>query len=232
MTDERKYGEEEVAEIFELASDEHAQLPVRSADDGFTLGELQEVGAEVGLSPERVAAAAAALDARPATISWRIWRGEPLSVDRVVDLPRGATDAEWQILVTELREAFGVRGRIASQGDIREWTEGHLHAFLEPSQSGYRLRMGTMKGMSPEETAIGGVGLLLGLVLLATSALDAATFGVVLESLIPATLVAISGWSLTASYRRLRRWAARRERQMEEIAGRARELLKGSAPEA
>lgn len=219
---DRKYGDEEVEQIFERATSDDSE--------GLTLGQLQEVGEEVGLHPERVAAAAAEIDARPQPVSWRVWNGEPLSVSRVVDLPRGATDGEWQILVTELRETFGVRGRVASHGEIREWSEGHLHAFLEPTRSGYRLRLGATKGMSPEVNAIGGLGLVLGLVLLATRALDAATFGVVLESLIPATLVAISGWSLTANYRRLRHWADKRERQMEHIAGRARTLVSGPPP--
>ena len=84
-----------------------------------------------------------------------------------------------------------------------------------------------MKGMAPDANAIGGVGLLLGLVLLVTQALDAATLGQILQSLIPGALVALSGWSLAANYRRLLRWAAKRESQMDTIAGRARDLLSG-----
>ena len=68
MTDERRYGEEEVAAIFEAASGPAAsRKDSRSASDseqGLTLSELQSIGREVGISPDRIAEAAAALRAQ------------------------------------------------------------------------------------------------------------------------------------------------------------------------
>ncbi|MFQ5530875.1 MAG: hypothetical protein ACE5FP_11085, partial [Gemmatimonadota bacterium] len=66
-------------------------------------------------------------------------------------------------------------------------------------------------------------------VLLVTSGLDAATFGTTFEILVPAVMAIGSGGVLAGNFIRLRRWAAKRERQMEDIASRARALL-GAPP--
>lgn len=150
---------------------------------------------------------------------------------RVVELPRAATEREWQILVTELRATFSAKGRVASQGEIREWTNGNLHAFLEPTAAGHRLRLGTYNGLATAVTAIGGAGLVIGLLLLATSGLDARTFGTAFETLIPAFLALSGGGTLTWHVFRSRQWAEERERQMEHIAARARALLDGPPTE-
>ncbi len=226
MADERKYREDQVKEIFALAATEGgASLPALADQEGLTLGELQEVGREVGLAPERVAEAAARLDARREPVPRRTTLGAPVSVGRVVELPRAATDREWQVLVAELRETFGAKGRVTSHGETREWRNGNLHAFLEPTEAGHRLRLGTRKTGAKALTAIGASGLVIGLVLLATAGLDERTFGATLATLIPALFTLGGGGVLARNFLRLRRWAAERERQMEYIAGRARALL-------
>ncbi len=227
LANERKYREDEVSEIFALAcSAGGASLPVPADQAGLTLGELQEVGREIGLSSERVAAAAARVEARSEALPRRTSLGAPVSVGRVVELPRAATDREWQVLVTELRQTFGAKGRVASQGDIREWTNGNLYAFLEPLDAGHRLRLGTQKSVARGVTAIGAASLVIGLLLLVTSGLDEATFGATFATLIPALFALMGGGALAGNFLRLRRWADERERQMEHIAGRARALLK------
>jgi len=226
LTDERKYGEEEVSEIFERAtSDDGTSLPIRSAQDGLTLGELQAVGEEVGLHPERVAAAAAKVGARLPVHPRKVWLGNPVGVGRTVDLPRAATDREWQVILADLRQTFHAHGRVEPHGETHTWRNGNLHAFLEPTESGTRLRMSTQKGGSKETTFMGAGVLAVGLVLLVTSGLDAATFGTTFETLIPALMAIGGGGVLAANYGRLRNWAAIRESQMEAIAGRARKLL-------
>ena len=64
MSNERRFGDDEVREIFDRASRSGAvRLGGGSIDEhGLTLPELQDVGKEVGLDPERIAEAAAALD--------------------------------------------------------------------------------------------------------------------------------------------------------------------------
>ena len=229
MSDERKYREDEVSEIFELASDEHARLPTRAADEGLTLGELQEVGREVGLSPDRIAAAAAAVGTRLPALPRKQWYGNPVGVSRTVDLPRAATNREWQVILADLRQTFHAHGRVEPHGETHTWRNGNLHASLEPTESGTRLRMSTQKGGS-KETAMMGAGVLaVGLVLLITSGLDAATFGATFETLIPALMAMGGGGILAGNFVRLRNWAARRESQMEAIGSRALDLLAAEA---
>ena len=147
MTDERKYQEEEVREIFDLAANEaKVGRPAISDEGGLTLLEIQEVGLEVGMEPARIAEAAFVVDARREILPRRTYFRVPTSVGRIVDLPRALTDHEWDVLVGELRETFGARGTVTSQRGAREWTNGNLHAFLEPTATGHRLRLGTLKG--------------------------------------------------------------------------------------
>lgn len=226
MANQRKYSEDEVGEIFALAtSADRAALPVLSEQEGLTLGELQEVGREVGLTPERVAAAVASLNARSEKLPRRTWLGTPESVGRTVELPRAATDHEWQVLVAELRETFKAKGQVAAHGDLREWTNGNLHAFLEPTETGHRLRLGTHKDAAKALSAIGAVGFVVGLLLLVTSGLDEATFRGILSALIPAVMALVGGGVVAGNSLRLRQWADKREEQMAYIAGRARALI-------
>ena len=148
----------------------------------------------------------------------------------MVRLPRAATDREWQVLVTELRETFGARGEVTSHGGIREWTNGNLHAFLEPTESGHRLRLGTHKNGTTAVTAIGAVSLVVLVVLAVEFAINvgivgAGTMRAMLSVFIPSLLAVAGGGNLAWHHLRLRRWANEREQQMEHIAGRARALL-------
>ncbi|MFV1988348.1 MAG: hypothetical protein ACC682_13790 [Gemmatimonadota bacterium] len=230
MADERTYGEDEVSEIFALATKVGgASLPALTEREGLTLGELQEVGREVGLAPERVAEAAATLDDRPQTLPRQTLLGAPVSVGRVVELPRAATDREWQFLVAELRETFGAKGKVTSHGDTREWTNGNLHAFLEETESGHRLRLGTRKGNAMEVVAIGAVGLFMALIM-AVAMISKGKIG--LELMVPGLFALAGGGALASNFLRLPRWADERERQMDHIAGRARALLEAPSLDA
>ncbi|MDX1578241.1 MAG: hypothetical protein R3266_07140 [Gemmatimonadota bacterium] len=228
MADERIYREDEVEEIFALAAREgSAGVRAPSEGDGLTLGQLQEVGREVGLAPERVAEAAASLDARPAQLPRQTLLGSPVSVGRIVELPRAPTDREWQFLVAELRETFGAQGRVTAHGDVREWSNGNLHAALEQTESGHRLRLGTRKGNAIEAAAGGAVGigmaLFFGVALLAAGKPEAV--------FLPILFALMGGSALAWNALRLPRWADEREEQMERIGARARQLLT-SPPQA
>ncbi len=109
MTDQRRYRDEEIRKIFDLATrGDDVGSPPATVPDGLTLAELQDVGREVGVSPARVASAAAALDGHQEVLPRGRTLGMPTSVGRVVDLPRTLTDDEWELLVAELRATFGV----------------------------------------------------------------------------------------------------------------------------
>lgn len=234
LADRRTYDDDEVREIFSLAAEtqERDTVPVTTETrSGLTLRELQEVGREVGLEPDRVARAAAAFDARSASLPRRTFLGAPTGVRRTVELPRELTDREWEALAGELRETFDARGRVISRGSAHEWTDGEVHAFLEPHGPGHRLRLDARTFPLTVGAGAGAFGIFAGLLSLVTSALDAATFGPVLEVLLPLLLVLVGAGAVGTNVLRLRRWADDRERRMEHVAERARALAEGSLPE-
>lgn len=236
MTDERRYGDEEVATIFERAANHPtaggSAVTSTTASTGLTLQELQAIGAEVGLEPERIADAAASLEVHhgAAPAPRRTYLGAPVSVSRVVDLPRAPTDREWEQLVVELRQTFGAQGKQSSQGSLRSWINGNLHALVEPTDTGYHLRMGTTKGDAVAAGRLGiamlTVALLMGLFFLMIGELDGDAS--------PALLIAIVGIAALAfNAMRLPSWARTREEQMDSIAARAVTIIRADpAPEA
>ena len=224
MADKRKYREEEIEEILDLAITRHdSGRPAVEDEGGLTLEELQKVGLEVGVEPRRIAEAALTLHARRDALPRQRSLGLPISLGRIIELPRAMTDREWEILGGELRETFGARGRIRSHGSVREWTNGNLHAFLEPTETGHRLRLGTRKGGAKAQNRMGAIGLAMGLTLL-TVFLTTNVSPVALE--IPMLLLtAAGGGTLALNMLRLPPWAREREGQMEYIAGRVSVLI-------
>lgn len=231
LADQRTYDDDEVNEIFSLAAHTPDAAPTTTeARARLTLRELQEVGREVGLEPDRVAEAAARFDARSQSSPRRTFLGWPTGVHRSVQLPRELTDREWEALAGELRETFGTRGRVISRGSAHEWTDGEVHAFLEPSGPGHRLRLDGRTFPLTVAAGVGAFGVFAGLQALVTSALDAATFGSVLEVLLPLLLVLVGAGAVGMNVLRLRRWADDREGLMEHVIDRARRLSEGSPP--
>ena len=229
MADERKYRDEEVKEIFDLAiTKDEVGFPAGSNEDGLTLSELQEVGLDVGVEPSRIAEAALVLDTRRDDCPRQTSLGLPVSVGRTIELPRAVTDHEWEVLVSVLRETFGVRGKVRLHGGTREWTNNNLHAFLEPTGTGHRLRLNAHQVGARFFNKLGATGLALGASLLGVF-LTTGSSPVILE--IPLILsVLFGGGALASNLLRLPPWARERERQMEEIAGRVRELV-GERPQ-
>jgi hypothetical protein len=229
VTEERRYAEDEVGEIFEIAArTRDAGGRAVPAAGGLTLGELQAIGREVGLPPERIAEAASALDLRRSALPRGTFLGMPISVGRTIELPRAPTDREWEMLVSELRQVFRAQGKARSSGNLREWTNGNLHANIEPTEGGYRLRMGTLKGEAVAINRAGAAILLLGLVMLAVLAITGQLAEDVAIPLIFGGMAA-AGFAWNAV--RLPGWALEREQQMDQITARARELL-AQPPEA
>jgi hypothetical protein len=224
MTNERRYGEKEIAEIFQAAAsareaDGHALTPA----GGFSLGELQAIGSEVGIAPDRIADAAESLELRRGAAPRRKHLGMPVGVGRTVDLPRAPTDHEWELLVTELRATFGAHGKESSSGGLRSWRNGNLHAYVEPTETGHRLRMGTTKGNGIAAGWMGLGALMAAVVMLMILALQ----GDFDEDLGAAVLfIAMGFFALASNAMRLPRWADEREEQMEHIAARARSLIR------
>lgn len=223
MPEERRYNDDEVAEIFGAATRTPATHRIApAASQGLTLSELQAIGEEIEVDPQRIAEAASALDLRRNNLPRKTSLGMPVSVGRVLALPRAPSDAEWQLLLTELRTTFGAHGTDRSSGDLRTWTNGNLHAYIEPADSGYRLRLGTLKGeaLAVNRLGIAGIGmaLVLLLILLLTGELAGDVGG-------PVVLALLGAAALGYNFLRLPLWARAREEQMAYIAERAQTLL-------
>lgn len=214
---ERRYSEEEIAVIFERAAkaQQTAKRQLRSGE-GMTLAELQEIGRDVGIPSELVADAARSIErlGRPTT---RSFLGLPLGVGRTIELDRRVGEEEWQRLVGDLRETFDARGSIRYDGPFRQWTNGNLQALLEPTDTGHRLRLQTVKGdaraMMTGGLAMLGVTAATLVASLATVGLDGLPTGVVF-------LAAMGLGMFGLGALRLPGWARLRQHQMEAVAER------------
>jgi len=158
---ERQYTDEETARIFELASTvDRTALPATAPESsGMTLAALQEIGREVGISPESIAQAARGLELAGRPVS-RAFLGLPIGVGLTVELDRPLTDADWERLVADLRETFEARGAVRYDGPFRQWTNGNLQALVEPTARGHRVRLQTMRQQS-RNMMVAGLGALV-----------------------------------------------------------------------
>ena len=214
---ERRYDDREIAAIFRAAS-EGPPAPEREVprEEGLTLADLQAIGREVGISPNAVAQAAQSLDVRRGAAA-RTLLGLPIGVSRTVHLHRRLSDEEWERLVVLLREVFQARGVARSDGSLRQWTNGNLQVLLEPTETGHRLRFGTMHGAARASIGAGIAALGVAAVVAITTAL-----GGHLGNAVPGIgFLSLVGLGMIASGAlRLPGWARLRGRQMEAIAAR------------
>jgi hypothetical protein len=215
MTD-RRFNEEEVAAIFAKATEvqqtARRQLP---SGEGMTLAEIQEIGREVGIAPELVVQAARSIDqaGRPTSMKFL---GLPIGVGRTVEFDRKISDAEWEQLVVDLRETFDARGTVKQEGSFRQWTNGNLQALLEPTPTGHRLRLRTMKG-NARASMIGGLGMLG----IAAATSVAALVGGGSALVASVAEIGVMGAGLFAfGALRVPGWARLRRQQMDELAAR------------
>ena len=217
MSTERRYQDHEVRQIIDLAiGRDEAPAPSLPSRDGLTLGQLQEVGREVGLSPSRIAQAVATFEGQGALVPRTTSMGLPTSVGSVVSLSRELTEREWERLVSELRTTFGTKGEVTSHGGLREWSYGSLHAFVEPTETGYRLRL-TDSFAAPlgVSTIFGGLFLALGL-LVTVILLSREDAG--LKFLVGAFMSAGGAGAMALTALAAPKWARTQEQRMEHIS--------------
>lgn len=236
MGPERRYDESETREIFAIATHEDvAGTAPGPRGQGFTLAELQEIGREVGIRPDRVAEAAGALAARGTDLPEQKSLGMAVSVGRVVPLPRRPTEAEWDALISELRDLFATTGEVSAQGGAREWSDGELRVSLERTTEGHQLRLTTANGRAKARNRLGAWLASSGLAIIAGLGTVFVTEGISLSDLLgtmlPSLLVAGAGIGLvTFSRVTLPKWGGERREQFEAIGRRARGLLAESPP--
>jgi hypothetical protein len=149
--------------------------------------------------------------------------GLPIAVSRVVELPRAATDREWEQLISQFRTVFGVQGRATTSGGLREWSQGHLHISLEPTANGEQLRVSDLKD---EAVAINGLGFALAGMGVLMSAVMAAGGKSAKALVVLGIFGAMSTLAFfAANLVRTPFWARERERQMQAIADHTVKLL-------
>jgi hypothetical protein len=220
---ERRYTDEEVAEIFARASEtEQATRHVLPASEGMTLAQLQEIGREAGLAPELVAHAARTLD-QPQPPAPPVFLGLPLGAARTVRLERRMTDDEWERLVVDLRETFNARGVVRIDGSLRSWSNGNLQALVEPDGDGQRVRFRTIKG-NARPFMFMGLGMMGGAL---ATILAAIASGAPVAQAVEAvgTLGVVGAGFFAYAALPLKSWARLRQRQMDELAERLTMML-------
>jgi hypothetical protein len=216
---ERHYNDEEVAAIFERAAEtEHTALSVPAEGKGMTLAALQDIGREVGISPESIARAARSLEQAGRPVSRR-FMGLPIGVGRTVEFDRPLTDADWERLVADLRTTFDARGMVRYDGPFRQWTNGNLQALLEPTPNGHRLRLQTTKGDSRAMMTGGGVALGAAAATLVAGGLAGSLSNT--GTLMGVGFMAMMGLGMfAAGALRVSSWARQRRAQIEEVIAR------------
>lgn len=218
---QRRYTDDETAEIFRRATESETSLPARpAAESGFSLQELQEIGREAGIADESVALAARSLDHREPARTRRV-HGLPIVVANSVELERQLTDAEWDALVVAARDAFHANGRLRVEGSFRQWTNGNLQMLLEPGGAGHRLTLRTRNANLQAQVVGGSAALALGGVMLFGSVFgpSTTTSGLLTGGL----MIAIAGATFLAmALVRLPIWARRRQEQFRTLIEHAR----------
>lgn len=214
---ERRFSDAEVAQIFERATSGHA-LQTTGAAEGMTLAELQSIGKEVGIPAEQITRAALSLSRGEAKSTQR-FLGMTTGVGHTVHLARKLTDEEWERFIVEVRETFNARGTMASQGSLKQWSNGNLQVLLEPTDAGHRVRFKTVKGTAPG--TLGG-----GLVIAAVALIGETTAvltGVAHDVGLVVSLGVLGAFGIGAAATTalgLPRWARARKAQMEELGAR------------
>lgn len=225
---ERRYDDDEVAEILARATqapaggEDRAPGSTVSRRDGLTLSDLEEIGAEVGISPARIAEAAYGLDHRVEAPAPQTLLGAPRSVSRIVPIAGPIDDAQWDRLVAELRGTFRATGKVTVHGALRSWTNGNLQVHVEPGDDGWRVRMRTLKGDAGPLASVGGFLSLFGAFFLVLSLVGGVE---VRQLLVALAFLAGGGWQLASVRASLPRWADERAEQMDRIAARMPHLL-------
>lgn len=216
---ERRYTDEEVAAIFKRAAEEEpTSLSIKAAGKGMTLAALQDIGREVGISPESISHAALSLEmaGKPGS---RTFMGLPLGVGRTVELDRPLSDADWERLVADLRETFEASGTVKYDGPFRQWTNGNLQALVEPTPTGHRLRLQTVSGDS-RALMTGGIAA-VGVASATAIALAVAGSLGNAGSIVGVGFMGLMGLGMFAvGALRLPAWARRRRTQIEAVTAR------------
>lgn len=208
MDPAHRFSTPEIEEVFARAA--AAQARDREADLGLSMEELQAVGAEAGLDPVQVAAAARAVAEGEPDEGRESLLGIPVGVRRSATLEAAPSDAMWETLVADLQDTFSARGKLGRIGAAQTWHNGNLRATLSPSGDSARLRLQTNRRSDTSN-------------LILASAVNAAlaVYFAITSSGNPLVLSIIAIGLAALVIVRQTTWARTRERQMDAVAARA-----------
>jgi hypothetical protein len=226
----RRYSDEDARRILALAAEAEAAAGT-DTDRPWTLDDVARIGAEAGLAPQAVEAAALALERQAEVGEPARYFGLPVAVSRSVPLSRGLTDEDWERLVGQLRDTFATGGRTQVSGARREWRVGNLRVTHVPAGSGALLELRTRKGDARAFMQVGVVLLVVAAIaaILGMAGMSAAPAGSGspgdARRLAFAGITAVGGLlMLIVGALRLPAWARERARQFEALAAYARRI--------
>jgi hypothetical protein len=224
MNDERRYSDEEIAEILERATTHpRGSMPAATGPStGLTLGELKEIGAEAGIEPDRIEEAAGALASHPPSGSFPTFAGAPRSIQHTMHIQRPLAESEWSRLVADLRETFGAVGQLQGDGDLRTWSNGNLQVHVEPEGTGYRVRMRTLKGDLVPRLMVSGFFVVMAVIMILASVLGTSPGN---EAIVGWIFGAVGLGNLGYTRLMLGEWARERTGQFQDLAHRISSLM-------
>lgn len=221
MEPAHRFSEPEIQEVFARAAAAQERADRESADLGLSMEELQSVGAEAGLDPALVAAAARAVASGEPDDGREALLGLPVGVRRAASLDVPPSDDLWAFLVADLQDTFSARGKTERIGESRIWRNGNLRATLSPSGDGARLRLQSNRREDTQRLLLASAINAAVAVFVATTQSDGSATMVL-------TLVA-AGLALMAVIRQFA-WTRTREDQMEAVIARAQRSAGTFAP--
>ena len=218
MDSARRFSTPEIEEVFARAA--AAQARDQNVDLGLSVEELQAVGAEAGLDPVHVAAAARAVAEGEPDEGRETLVGLPVGVRRSATLEAAPTAALWESLVADLQDTFSARGKTGRIGSARTWHNGNLRATLSPSGEGARLRLQTNRRDDTRNLLLAAaINAAIAVFFVVTGSGDAGVLA----------LVAV-GLAALAVVRQVT-WTRARERQMDAVAARTQRTARALEPE-
>ena len=225
MSDERTYSEKEISAIFKAAAEKQERIQgQRSKSDGLTLGELQHIGLESGITSELVAEAAATLDLTQENETPSTLLGLPISVGKTVHIGGTLTEDQWLSLVAQMRIIFSAHGKLEHVSSLRSWRNGNLQISFESGPNGDVLRMRSLKGDAKMRLVGTLAGLLMAIVIFGEATVGSGVSMLSMRALM-ITLMGLVGLGVFAMpVFRLPKWAGLRSGQMDMIADRAKQM--------
>ena len=131
------FSPEAARTIFRRAAEhqEMARAALEANANGLSLADLQSIGAEAGIDPAYIAAAAAELQTDDAEEDVPWWYAGSPTIEAEAVVPGAITDGPvWAAMVQELRDTFGTGGVATQIGDTLEWS-------FEPPMGGASTRV-------------------------------------------------------------------------------------------